>query len=109
MKSRIRRRQLEREQAQRADNTELETSLGSALGVADGVEHPAQAPQAAESAGEDGVLEARDEHGTDGGGEVFGEVGVGALGFFVRRLDVSMDCKRYVGFSSGREGREGRE
>ena len=82
LESRIRRRQLKREQAQGADNTELGTGLRAALGVADGVEHPAQAPQAAQGTSEHGVLEARDEHGADGGGEVFSEVGMGALGFF---------------------------
>ena len=56
------------------------TALRPARGVAQRKQHAAEGPHGAEAGGEDGVLEARDEQGAQEGGQVLGEVGVGALG-----------------------------
>jgi hypothetical protein len=54
--------------------------------VTEGKQHAAKGPGAAEGGGVDGVLEPGNKQGGEEGGQVLGEVGVGALGYPVISL-----------------------
>jgi len=77
----IQTRQRERVEKSKGKNVR-KTALRPARSVAQREQHAGDGPHGAEAGGEDGVLEARDEQGAQEGGQVLGEVGVGALGCF---------------------------
>lgn len=64
-------------------------SLGArARRVANGIDDPGGKPAEAQTCGRDGEAQASDGQGHQEGGQVLGEVGVGALGYFI--LDSSV-------------------
>lgn len=72
--------ELEDKVGEGADERTNHPPLWSFTGIPQGKQHPGKSPEAAEGAGKLGVLEPRDEEGAEEGGEVLGEVVVGALG-----------------------------